>query len=965
MNHWVGIVALRDAPSSVSTPLHRMATAIETARRIRTYSLGTGRKVLHADLRDALRAVGRRYSLANDSARAAASFRAVRFFPDYTDAWRDLPWWLQQELARELEASLPVQRSAVTVQARRPPRQQPITGKPQRRAGSVASTTCVVERVGLEPMDVVRPLLTDPGAPFDVIDLGAVLEADLASAGLSVADDPAHARWLRIATLHASYVYEDVHGPAGLLTLHTLNMLGSLGGAWLDLLVLDALAGDPKVQDKDEGTQSARLAHHRKEAVRQLGAWAAAAGFAHLGRGQAQSETASVAETLALQVVGALVLIGADEPARRLVAAKTRDVGRGSGAGVPQRDWITLVQERPYVRGMRWSYDTEGPDHDRTFSATLHVDDGRTASATGGSKKAARQAAAHAFLIRYEPAAAFAVPAPRRAPAPVGPSCYGVDEPGHGKAIRDLRQGFGLAGTAEPWLAQALTHKSWAYENPGLVEGAHQRSNSLLAHAGSHVARALMAYERAHEAASRGLRPAPEEARIGSVGNAECGRLGEELRLTPAMLIGTGERRNRRSDPGEGAAQAVLAVAWRQLGARLLTRRPYVLHTWLTTLDQGLDPATQLQNVCSRFGIRLHEPEFYVRGEEHAEERYCELVLTCGEENIRWAGTPVMGGKTTAKQRAAQEILALLHAHASGSTGTWSAEETRLLRGVLRQQLYQAPHLPPKERLNCARDGVLGLDLLASTDPEGFRAWAHRTQTLVGDLPQDTLDDLTRFYTQCLTQVRYNDDSSLRTALRSVAAGAADVSTRLAAAAALRAATAEHPADLRGLLAAWWAQTAETVLVRLSDGTGQRGVLALTAVEAGALREVLGWAAEAARAVNRPMSVELTIDTDRLYVLVGIDGVNVPKTCARLLLLLDEIVPSMRCTVTEDSLLFHWRQLDGSSDLDETALAVAGLTALSEPLPVPADLKRQARDASPSRLDQRLPRRDGPDPQSP
>jgi hypothetical protein len=99
------------------------------------------------------------------------------------------------------------------------------------------------------------------------------------------------------------------------------------------------------------------------------------------------------------------------------------------------------------------------------------------------------------------------------------------------------------------------------------------------------------------------------------------------------------------------------------------------------------------------------------------------------------------------------------------------------------------------------------------------------------------------------------------------------------------------------------------------------------------------------------MSVELTIDTDRLYVLVGIDGVNVPKTCARLLPLLDEIVPSMGCTVAEDSLLFHWRQLDGSSDLDETVLGVAGLTALSEPLPVPADLKRQARDASPSRLD--------------
>lgn len=947
MNHWVGIVALRDAPSSVSTPLHRMATAIETAHRIRTYSLGVGRKVLHADLRDALRAVGRRYSLANDSARAAASFRAVRFFPDHTDAWRDLPWWLQQDLARELEASAPVQHSATAPSARRPPRQQPIGAKPQRRAGTVADATSVVERVGLEPRDVIRPPLTDPGAPFDAIDLGAVLEADLASAGLSLADDPVHARWLRIATLHTSYVYEDVRGPAGLLTLHTLNMLGSLGGAWLNLLVLDALAADPTVLDKDEGTQSARLAHHRKEAVRQLGAWAAAAGFAHLGRGQAQSETASVAETLALQLVGALVLVGAHEPARRLVAAKTRNAGRGSEAGIPQRDWITLLQERPYVRSMQWSYDTEGPDHDRTFTATLHVDGGRTASATGDSKKAARQAAAHAFLSRHDPAASSAVPAPRRASAPVGPCSYGINEPGHAQAILDLRQGFGLPTAAEPWLAQALTHKSWTYENPGLVERAHQRSNSLLAHTGSHVARALMAYERAHEAASRGLRPAPEEARIGSVANAECGRLGEELRLSPAMLIGTGERRNRRSDPGEGAAQAVLAVAWRQRGAHLLARRPHVLHTWLATLDQGFDPATQLQNLCSRFDIRLHEPEFYVRGEDHAEERYCELVLTCGTETIRWAGTPVAGSKTTAKQRAAQEILALLHAHASGTTRAWSAQERTVLRGVLGQQLHQAPHLPPKERLNCARGGDLGLDLLASADGEGFRAWAHRTQTLVGDLPQDTLDHLTRFYTQCLTQLRYGDDSSLRTALRRVAVGAADVSTQLAATAALRSATADHPADLRGVLSSWWAQTADTAHVRLSDGTGQRGGLALTAVEAGALREVLVWTAQAASAVDRPMSVELTIDKDRLYVLLGIDGVNVPKTCARLLPLLDEVAPSMRCTATEDSLLLHWRQPDGLRDLDETALAVTGLTTLAAPLAVPADLQRQAPDVSP------------------
>ncbi|MEV7481592.1 putative dsRNA-binding protein [Streptomyces halstedii] len=707
-------------------------------------------------------------------------------------------------------------------------------------------------------------------------------------------------------------------------------MLSGLGGAWLDLLIVDRLSSDPSV--KDNGSQSARLAQQRADALTTLGGWASNAGFAHLGRGEQVSNTASVAETMALQLIGALVLTDAHGPVHTLISYLTESATRGSVPGV---DWLTLLQERPYGRRLRWTYTSEGPDHDVTFAYTVHDEEGRSATGAGRSKKAARQAAAREFIQLQDPDLVRRTRAATvRSAGKTGPGKYGISDPGQDRAISDLRSRFGLPDTADPWLAQALTHKSWAYEHQELVIKAGQASNASLAHLGAHVVGVLAAYERAREAAVRGLRPAAEEARISSVSNDECRRLGAELHLVSGMLIGRGERQNGTVDHGEDAAQAVLAVAWQHLGSEMLTRRPSVLQDWLTTMDHGLDPSTQVQQLCTRFAIQL-DTEWYVRGPDHATERICELTISfAGGERARWEGAPMLGGQTAAKQQACREVLDLLHAHASGSRPVWTENEAELLGVILRRQIAMAPGLSAKEKLRCARGGELGLEYLAAGDAAGFQDWVQRTQSLTGSPEQDSTEGLAHFYADCLTQMRYDDESPLWMALQRAAAGAADESASRAAEAALRTAIAEGPSDVRGVLGAWWMKTAESVHVRMSDETGPGGGLQLSAVEAVAFREVLDWAASAARTANTPMTVERTKDEGRLYVLLGIGGVDVPQICHELLRLLTDVVPSMRCTAVDDLILLHWQQADKDSlHSNSTPLAVAGLSALSRSLP--------------------------------
>ncbi|MFD6654983.1 double-stranded RNA binding motif domain-containing protein [Streptomyces parvus] len=419
-------------------------------------------------------------------------------------------------------------------------------------------------------------------------------------------------------------MHEQRSGPACLPSPHLVTMIASLGGAWLDVWMLERLVADPSITDS--GTQSARLAQQRAEVQAALGRWVVEHEFVHLGRGQAASSSAGVQESMGLQLLGALALVDAHAALHALVADVMREA---TFTGGPEVDRATLLQQQPYGEsGVERTWGSEGPDHEIRFTCTVRTHDGRTASGTGHSKKTSRQAAARrlmqdddADLVRRVEAQAVPRPAPCETPRR-----YEISESGHRRVVERLRNLFALPEAAGPWLAQSFTHKSWAYENRQQVTAARQASNARLAHFGSHVARVLMAYERVRETAARGLRPAASDARIGSVGNGEIQRLGAVLSLGAGMLIGKGESQNSTVDHSVGAAQAVLAVAWKYLGTGLLTSRPRLLKDWLTTIGHGLDPATQLEQFRRRYDIRVAR-EWFVRGPDHAEERLCELTL--------------------------------------------------------------------------------------------------------------------------------------------------------------------------------------------------------------------------------------------------------------------------------------------------------------------------------------------------
>lgn len=921
-------------PKAQPTLKPKMAKAIGEAVRLRRYSFGDGWAVPYSRIRAALRTIGRRYSSAREHGRTGEAFAAARLFAEHTDASRDLPEWLLQDLVRELKGPRTTEGSAaheLRAQSRQPRSKvsEGSSDKPGTSSTVPQQTDAAVERNVPVPR-VDRPPLTDPGPTFDAVELSSALESALASAGLNLSDDPVRARWIRIATLHTSYIHEQRNGVDGMLSPHMVTMLGSLGGAWLDLLIADRLNTDPSV--KDHGEQSSRLAEERAAVLQGLGSWASTVSFAHLGRSEQASKTASVAETMALQLAGALILTDSYGPLRTLISDLTGNALLRSG---PPVDWLTLLQEGPYGRRLEWTYISEGPDHDTTFTYTVQAEDGRKTSGAGRSKKLARQAAAHQLIRLHDPglvSRALAAAAARSGEKAT-PRRYGISDAGHTRTVTDLRFLFGLPETADPWLAQALTHKSWAYEHHDVVNKARQASNAALGHVGSHAARALMAYERAREVAVRGLRPTAEDARIGSVSNEECHRLGAELYLATGMLIGRGERQNSTADHTGDAAQAVLAVAWQHLGTRLLTHRPRVLGDWLATMDHGLDPSTQLQQLCSRFAVQL-DCEWLVRGPDHAEERLCELTLSYAKGvSARWAGAPTLGGKTAAKHQASREVLDLLHAHASGSPRVWTEEETELLRVILRRQIVEAPGLSAKEKLRCARGGELGLEYLAAGESAAFQTWAQRTQKLIGNLDQESVAELAQFYADCLTLMRYGPDSPLWSALQQAAAGASEAAGN-AARAALRAAMAEEPSDMRRVLGGWWGKAAEAVHVRMSDDTGPGGGLRLDAAEAVAFREILDWVAAAAKTAGRLMMVECTEDDGRLYVLLTVDGVDIPDICRGLLKLLVDVVPLMRCTAVDGRLLLHWGHL-GLELLrsDATPLARAGFSALSRALP--------------------------------
>lgn len=200
---------------------------------------------------------------------------------------------------------------------------------------------------------------------------------------------------LRAALTHRSYTSED---PAA----GDYERLEFLGDAVLQLAVTERIyAGYP---DMPEGQMAKlRAAIVSEEVLAEVAARLGIGSHLRVGKGEEVTggrEKSSILSDVVEALLGAVYLDGG-----YAVAAETtlRHVGgeidqRAHAPGV--QDFKTRLQEALAKKGSKPDYrvSDEGPDHDKVFHAEVLVDGRLIGAGSGGSKKAAEQAAAEKAL---------------------------------------------------------------------------------------------------------------------------------------------------------------------------------------------------------------------------------------------------------------------------------------------------------------------------------------------------------------------------------------------------------------------------------------------------------------------------------------------------------------------------------------------------------------------------------------
>jgi dsRNA-specific ribonuclease len=955
MNRWVGIVALRE--TAPPTPVHRIALAIEAARKRTSYRLAE-QQVPYARMRAALRVLGQGHARRHEWDRYTYCVELAGDFFDGGEPPAGLPFWLTAELQNLLKRSNTLSKPAPrkkakeearrksfrTQQARRTDGRDPLSSHRGRRTPanptrSAAART--VQRPSPEPVrpyvrvarqlavgDVTYPALSLPPAAL-VAGAGGAVRAAVRDAVGEWDVGPEATAWLGLASSHRSHLYES-----GLATTtvtdHVLGMLDRLGRSTLAVVLLDAYT--EQSQPEKVGTQSSEHNRRLGLATRAIGQWLAEHGLVRMGAGEAQRPAPSVAESVARQLLGAISLVGTHETARRLVEA----VCTGLDQPADDTSGTDPVTEAHMLFGkedLAYDFTEQGPEHSKTFVATARTRTGRTARGTGQSKKAARAAAARALLRDHLQAAGTyaAGPAKTVATGHTGPDTppqpYRAAHAGHRDAVADLVTMFELGGRqgADGLLAQALTHSSFVYENRAAATAAHQRDNQLLAHHGSVILDHLAAHAKTQRVLAHGLVPDEDEARVHYTSNEDTARLATDLSLADGVLTGRGESTERPTVVAD-AAQAVIATAWRVHGPRLLYRRPAALDDWLSGLEHQHHPVTVLNYMASTFGM-TYSFEHQRTGPDHLQTHTATLVLRDAHGRVhRWTAHPDGPcSKGDADRLTAEEVLDILAAPVEDIVDDLTEDERRLLTFFLRAELDGLGTPSERQRARIVSNGDLGTDLLATGDLDAFLAWTNRVEPLLGSNDTAVPDTLRELYGKVIADTRLGPRSVLRRMEAHQGTDGASVVQRHAAEAVNRAArTGAWGVSVRDIVQGWWRDQAPRTAVTVRDDMRQEVVHPLP-VHLSALDETLTWCGEAAEAADARIDVELTIQDGTLHVWLGLDKVDARAACDDFARLLSRTLPHTDCVVAEDHLLLR---LHGSPDTEGLSpIATAGLDA--------------------------------------
>lgn len=206
---------------------------------------------------------------------------------------------------------------------------------------------------------------------------------------------------LKRALTHRSYAYE--HG--GLPTNERLEFLGD---SVLGLVVTDTLYRvDPELPEGQLAKLRAAVVNMR--ALAGVGRGLNLGDYVYLGRGEVSTggrEKASILADTVEAVIGAVYIDLGIEAASALVHRLIDPLLRDSatlGAGL---DWKTSLQELAAATNSgvpEYLIDAQGPDHDKSFTATARVGGEDLGAGHGRSKKEAeQQAAATAWVVLNE-----------------------------------------------------------------------------------------------------------------------------------------------------------------------------------------------------------------------------------------------------------------------------------------------------------------------------------------------------------------------------------------------------------------------------------------------------------------------------------------------------------------------------------------------------------------------------------
>lgn len=753
-NRWVGVVALAEPP--VPTPLHKIAAFRRAIKRLERIRVSPQLEISRRRFCRILQQLAEGHALADNIGRAAYYLSLANAVNREGAAHRQLPNWvlndvahhLNREVARPHPMAMGVHKSKRIASAGHPEwRKNPaLTRSLPPGATRKQEPPRTREFVVIDNSDL--PCLGDPGQWADGIPLSEGLVKFLAQLGWDARIDTVRSRWLRIACMHASYIYENERALSIGVNSRLLKSFEEVGKRWITLALLDCYVAE--CQPKTRGAQSSALNDLKSTGNRVIDDCMELADAVILGKGESATSGNHFSRARSVtvrQVLGVVALLGGVEAIRQLCQSSYVKV---RAALSRPREWRTLLEGQTRKEPCSWSFSEEGPAHNRMFTACVQDDAGRYAEGVGRGKKEAAQKAAENFLRRYLPAVVarqerdtWAVSAPRP------PLIYRNAPAGHRQAVRDLRQLFDLPVGSEPWLCQALTHSSWAYENKVMVADARQRDNGLLAHHGSFVMDSLCTHEHVLRLAATNLRPNEDEARMGTPDNYFCQELFDRLAVGGGVLLSKGQADNPDIAKAD-VAQAVLAAAWRHRRTHLMDTRPAELHEWLGRFAPVHDGYTKLVNMGAPYGVEV-DSIAYESGPDHERRYAVDLIFKSHGAEFTLECDYRRASKSQAKARSAGAVVDLLRTY-QDYPADLDGDEKRFISYYVGSQIANAAAVEDRNLQRCVLQGHLGLSALISGEMRAFRRWAGVTSDIVAAAQQADLKNLQSLYARCISQ---------------------------------------------------------------------------------------------------------------------------------------------------------------------------------------------------------------------